>query len=246
MRRLTRGIKDGRPTEAGIEDGLAYSLWMPAKPPARGIVILHGAGSCKESHHDYARAAIATGFAAIAYDHRGHGSSDGPMDGRVLEDVGTIASLLRARMDRADAPVALRGSSMGGYLAIAAADGGNHEAASRIKAGAIVAICPASPDSLRRAMRSGRAPFHHDPESLEQVLTARELPNIVESLPMPLLLLHASGDEVVPVEHSRMLAERATNPHSRLVEMPGGHHRSIQHDPELQAFSLQWLDRVLA
>jgi hypothetical protein len=40
---------------------------MPDKPARAGIVILHGAGSCKESHHDFARAAIAAGFAAIAY-----------------------------------------------------------------------------------------------------------------------------------------------------------------------------------
>lgn len=28
--------------------------------------------------------------------------------------------------------------------------------------------------------------------------------------------------------------------------MPGGHHRSIQHDPELQGVALRWLERALA
>ena len=33
------------------------------QPPARaGIVVLHGADSCKESHHDFARAAVALGL----------------------------------------------------------------------------------------------------------------------------------------------------------------------------------------
>ena len=53
------------------------------------------------------------------------------------------------------------------------------------------------------------------------------------------------GDEQVPVEHSRELAERTSNPHSRLIAVPGGHHRSVQHDAELQAISLRWLARVL-
>ena len=52
------------------------------------------------------------------------------------------------------------------------------------------------------------------------------------ALDVPLLLLHAEGDEVVPVELSRAL--HAAAPASKLVVVPGGHHRSIQHDAELQ------------
>jgi hypothetical protein len=33
---------------------------------------------------------------------------------------------------------------------------------------------------------------------------------------------------------------------SRLITLPGGHHRSIQHDPELQAVSLRFLGKALA
>ncbi len=60
-----------------------------------------------------------------------------------------------------------------------------------------------------------------------------------------MLLLHAEGDEQVPVEHSRELAERLRAPDSRLITVPGGHHRSVQHDPELHAVSLRWIARVL-
>jgi len=60
---------------------------------------------------------------------------------------------------------------------------------------------------------------------------------------VPLLLLHAEGDEQVPVEHSRELARVA--PRARLLAIPGGHHRSIQHDGELQGESLRWLTKNL-
>jgi uncharacterized protein len=65
-----------------------------------------------------------------------------------------------------------------------------------------------------------------------------------EALDVPLLLLHAEGDEVVPVEHSRALHVAAAG--SRLVAVPGGHHRSVQHDPELQAVALRFLRGALA
>lgn len=203
-----------------------------------GILILHGAGSCKESHHDFAREAIATGFAAIAFDQRGHGVSGGAMDGRVLEDVSTIATLLRQRMQEPGLPVATRGSSMGGYLAILAA--------SVIDAKAVLAICPAGADGLQRGLHAGRLGFDADVDSLDRFLAAHDLYDAVEALGVPLLLLHAEGDERVPVEHSRELVKRATHPNSRLIAVPGGHHRSVQHDSELQAVSLRWLARALS
>jgi uncharacterized protein len=41
---------------------------------------------------------------------------------------------------------------------------------------------------------------------------------------------------------SRALHEAAQG--SRLIEVPGGHHRSVQHDPELQAAAVQFLVRA--
>ena len=67
----------------------------------------------------------------------------------------------------------------------------------------------------------------------------------MRSLTVPLLLLHAEGDEQVPVGQSRELAGVMTVPESRLIAVPGGHHRSIQHDEELQAVSLRFIARSL-
>jgi alpha-beta hydrolase superfamily lysophospholipase len=233
-----RTITPVQPTEVGVHEGLAYSLWLPkAGAPPGGVAILHGAGSCKESHHDFARACIAAGFAAIAFDARGHGSSAGPMDDHVLDDVADIVALLRLRVGRADLPVVLRGSSMGGYLAILAAP--------RVSARGVVAICPAGADGLRRALLADELSFEANRDALEEFLIAHDLYRAVESLSAPLLLLHAEGDERVPVEHSRELSERAAVPGSRLVTVPGGHHRSVQQDPELRALSLRWIERLV-
>jgi uncharacterized protein len=216
--------------ELGRRNGLAYALFRPKGEPAGGVVILHGAGSAKESHYDFARACRAQGFAALAFDARGHGESEGEMGAGVLDDLAAMAAVLPA-----GAPLALRGSSMGGYLAIVGAE--------RVGARAVVAICPAGADMLRRGLEQRTFEFRADARALDAFLSEHDEMLAAEMLDAPLLLLHAEGDERVPVEHSRELARVA--PRAKLIAIPGGHHRSVQHDGELQATALRWLEKVL-
>ena len=218
------------PPELGRIDGPASARFSPDPAATAGVVILHGAGSVKESHYDFARKLRADGLAAIAFDQRGHGESDGALGEGAIEDVATIRSLLP------DGPVGLRGSSMGGWLALAAA--------ARVRANAVVAICPATSGGLLRGLRLGTLDFRADRPGLDRLLAVHDLEVAARELGERLLLLHAEGDETVPVEHSRAL--HAVAPGSRLVVAPGGHHRSIQHDPEYQAFSARWLVKALA
>lgn len=239
MRRVVRTVNAPRPAELGRHEGLAYSLWLPSGPPRGGVVILHGAGSCKESHHDYARLLIAAGISALSFDQRGHGQSEGPMDGRALDDVALMSALLRdaCGADSGPVPLALRGSSMGGYLAIVAAP--------LVDASAVVAICPASGEGLRRGLAAGRFQFEADVDALEAFFAAHDLHAAIGELDRPVLLLHAEGDEQVPAQHSRELATGLRAPASRLIVVPGGHHRSVQHDDELQAVSLRFIEQAL-
>jgi alpha-beta hydrolase superfamily lysophospholipase len=235
-----RTITPELPSEVGVHEGLAYSLWLPDNPRG-GVVVLHGAGSCKENHYDFARAALGADLAAIAFDQRGHGESEGPMDGRALDDVARMAALLRCRIGdgRDDAPVALRGSSMGGYLALVSA--------ATVGAAAVVAVCPAGAEGLRRGLAERRFTFAVDEPALAAFIEAHDPRDAIASLrDVPVLLLHAEGDEQVPVEHSRELAALMRSPQSRLIAVPGGHHRSVQHDPDLQAVSLRFIARALA
>jgi pimeloyl-ACP methyl ester carboxylesterase len=236
MRRL-RTITPVRPADLATRGGLAFALWLPDRAPLRGgVVILHGAGSCKESHYDFCRALRPLGLASISFDQRGHGESDGPMDGRALDDVTSMATLLRERTGLHQ--IALRGSSMGGYFALVAAE--------PVGASAVVAICPAPVDGLRRRLRAGQNQFDADRAQLIELLGRHDdLHATVAALQVPVLLLHAEGDEIVPAEHSRELAGHLNHAASRLVVVPGGHHRSIQHDEELQALSTRFIAQAL-
>ncbi|MDQ6750915.1 MAG: alpha/beta fold hydrolase [Actinomycetota bacterium] len=226
------------PVETGVHHGLAYAMWIPDGEPAGGLVILAGAGSHKESHFAYGQAARAMGLAAIAFDQRGHGESAGRLDDRLLDDVAAIRDLLTARIGGGGSPIALRGSSMGGYVAL--------QSAARDPAEAVVAICPAGAEHLLHGLRKQRFDFDADVPALARFLTEHDALTAVAQLRAPLLLMHAEGDEQIPVEHSAKLYAAARMPHKRLLALPGGDHRSIQHDPELQRESLRFVLEAFA
>ena len=217
---------------------LAHLLDLPVGEPWGGLVVLHGAGSCKENHADFARLACGSGWAALAFDQRGHGESEGEMSPAAVADAGRMARRLAA-VDGVDPTrVGVRGSSLGGFVAIHAA------ATSRSIAGAI-AICPAGERHLLAGLRRGELEMRADRNALEPWLEEHDLRQAVGLMgEKPLLLMHASGDDQIPADWSRELFEQATEPR-RLLIVPGGHHRSLQHDAELGSLALEWLERNL-
>lgn len=221
-----RAVHVDPPQETGLHDGLAYALFLPGGEPKGSLVILHGAGSSKESHFDFARRARSAGIATACFDQRGHGESEGSFDSRFIDDVGAIASLLPP------GPLGLRGSSMGGYVALVAA--------APVGASAVIAICPAPGRGLAAGLRAGTFDFRADPAVGER-LDEEDEAEAVRNLRCPLLLLHAEEDEVVPFGLSERLAGLAPEGLCRFVAVPGGHHRSIQHDAEFQDLSVRFL-----
>ncbi|MGI9080956.1 MAG: alpha/beta hydrolase [Thermoleophilaceae bacterium] len=221
-----------RAPELGEHDGLAYALFLPADEPSAGVVILHGAGSAKESHFDFGRLCRDAGMAALAYDARGHGRSKGAFGPSAIDDAVAMCSLLREHAPR----VALRGSSLGGCFAI-------HAAAADAEVVAVVAICPAPEDLLRRGLSAGELQgFRADREGLHPFLAGLDLFAAVTRLGgrTALLLLHARGDEQVPYTVSEQLHAAAHEP-KRLILFPGGHHRSLQHDLEVQNLTARFI-----
>lgn len=227
------------PDERGTHEGRPYWMWLPrSEPPWPGMVILHGAGSAKENHADFGRLCAANGWAAVSYDQRGHGESDDEMAPAALADIGVMAAFLGQREGVDERRICVRGSSMGGYLAI-------HAAATADAISGAIAICPASEDGLRSGLREGRFEMRADVAALDAWLGEHDLRQAVPAVaPKPLILLHARGDEQVPVAWSEELYTLAGDPR-RIIVVPGGDHRSVQHDPEVQTSALRWLHRQL-
>jgi len=224
---------------------LVGELYLPAGDgPWPGLALCHGLASRKERHADFAAFAASRGFAALAYDARGHGESEGKLDGRPLEDVSAVLDYLAARPEVDAGRLAVRGSSLGGNLAI-------HATAELPAVRACVAICPAPEELLLAELRRVAA---EGLDSLDLRLDALDFANYLRGhnlsravaliAPRPLLLVHCLGDEVVPAAGTSELFKAAGEP-KELWLLPGGSHTSAQHDPAIHERVVAWLDRQL-
>ena len=211
------------PITVPSRDGLPLAaLLLQGAPGAPGVVMLHGAGSRKENHLDFAERLADAGMWALVPDLRGHGETGGQMDAGMPGDVLACLDDLHAR---GAGRLGLRGSSMGGFLSLVAAP--QHPGVR-----AVVAICPARPESLAR--------LFDDPWPLAHPLALATRPDdgIARGF------WHARGDEVVPWQDTFALHSHAHQPKHLRILM-GGHHRSLQHDPAVQAQTVGFLGEHL-
>lgn len=205
------------------EDGteLAALSWS-ARADAPAVLVVHGLGSRKENHADFAAMAAAQGWAALALDLRGHGESAGAIGPGMVDDVRAALDWLR---DSGHPALGVRGSSLGGFLALHAA---RHPGVR-----AVVAICPATPEGL--AERVGG----------EWPLTMPLGETIHPDDGVARGIWHARGDEVVPWRASAALAGMAPDT-TRLRILDGGGHRTLQHDPRILAETIGFLAGEIA
>jgi pimeloyl-ACP methyl ester carboxylesterase len=186
------------------------------------VLIVPGLGSRKENHADFGEAVAAAGMAALAIDLRGHGESGGELDGGVVDDVlwglGKLA-------EAGHGPLGVRGSSMGGFLAL-------HAAARDPRVRAVVAICPARPEGLAR--RTGA----------DWPLAMPLAPAVTRDDGVARGYWHATGDDRVPWASTLALAGVTPHPMRLRVELGGGH-GSLQHDPGVIAETVAFLARHL-
>jgi alpha-beta hydrolase superfamily lysophospholipase len=229
---------------------LAANLFEPEIPsaPRPAVVIVHGFGGAKESHSEFAAFLSDRGVIALTLDLRGHGHSGGRLDEDVLDDLGAALDLL-ADHHQVDAKrLVLRGSSLGGNLAV-------HAAARYPKARAVIAICPAteamllplaaSPEARQETTRLGLS-VRMDGPGFARYLAAHDLSQAVGQIaPRPLLLVQARGDQTVPYQSTQALYDVARQP-KRLLLLDGGDHRSAQHDPVVHRQELAWMRTALA
>lgn len=186
-----------------------HALHWEAPAGAPGVVVIPGLASRKDNHRDFAEVLAGLGMAVLALDVRGHGDSGGSLDGGAVDDVHVAIDALGARgHDR----IGLRGSSMGGMLALLAAAGDR-----RVRA--VVALCPARPDQFADRLDQDWA------RRLDVVgACARE--GVARGF------WHATGDDTVPWGHTFLLAGASPAPVRLRVKMGGGH-QTLQHDPEV-------------
>jgi pimeloyl-ACP methyl ester carboxylesterase len=221
---------------------LAARLYLPVSPPKGALLVCHGAGSRKENHALMGEQAAAAGLAALVFDFRGHGESEGVMDADARHDVVAAGEAL---LHVSGAPwLAGRGSSMGGCLLLLAA----RERPALFRS--LVLLCPADPGSLLDGLdRLDRGLEPADPDvpsggrfdsaSLRPFLETLDLVEAARGMPR-VLLAHARDDAAVPFAHSERLAEVLAPP-TRFIAVESGGHRAPARSSEVAAATIDWV-----
>ncbi len=228
---------------------IASTLYLPAhahypEPPRPALIVGHGAGSRRGRHDTFCRVACAAGLVVLAIDFRGHGESTGELDGPAHEDILAAAALLRSHSMVDARRIYYRGSSMGGYYGL--------QAAADAELAAAVLVCPAGEDVLLSGIDRANEPsesealsergleVRFDVDAMRAYLNARPSIEAARRVTCPVFLLHARGDEVVPLQHTLAVAEALAGPVDITI-VSAGDHSSIQGSMKMHEATVRWL-----
>lgn len=194
------------------DDGVETEAWLlrTATVPSRGLVcFLHGNAELIDDALFEAREWTRRGFDVVLPEYRGYGRTPGtPSQARIVPDV--VRTIGEASERTGATRVILHGRSLGSGVAAQAAV----EVEDRL-AGLVLESPFRSVAAF--AWRFGVPPaFVRDPYRTDRVLP---------DLSVPILILHATADEIVPVADGRALA--GLNPGARLVELEGSHNSGL-------------------
>jgi uncharacterized protein len=198
---------------------LSIAAWhIPTARTNRAVIIAHGVGGCRgrefTAHSlELVKHLISSGFAVLVIDLRGHGASDGARMTYGIRERREVLGAVDWLLAQGYAPgaIGVLGASMGGVAAIGAA--GEEPAI-----GALISdsACADFPAMIRLHFRRlSKLPLFFLPgalligrlmigENLARLRPAELLRGIAG---LPVLIIHAKGDRLVPVEHARALAQ---------------------------------------
>jgi pimeloyl-ACP methyl ester carboxylesterase len=109
----SRGLK--------IKGSVLLPAGATANSPVPGAVLCHGFGSSRKSTESAAHELVDKGVATLIFDFRGHGASDGAVDGRMPDDVVDAWNVLKECPEVNEKRMCLIGHSLGAMSAIMAA-----------------------------------------------------------------------------------------------------------------------------
>ncbi|HUQ62167.1 MAG TPA: alpha/beta fold hydrolase [Acidimicrobiales bacterium] len=222
--------------------------------PVPGLVLCHGfpagPGGAASSGQTYPelgdRLSSESGWAVLTFNFRGTGASKGQFSlSGWLEDLQSAVDHLLGQDDVSG--VWLAGSSTGGALSIcAAAEDERVHGVAALAAPADFSDWASEPaGSLAYAREVGvisDPAFPADVEAWARELREIRPVNVIGKIPpRPILLLHGSDDETVPVGDAHALAGAAGGSAELHVLNQAGHR--LRHDPRVIAVLLGWMER---
>lgn len=231
-------------------DGTRLHGWFAVASTSNAlgtVVHFHGNAQNLTAHSGFVDWLPAAGYNVFMFDYRGYGASEGKpsrkglyMDGvAALRFVRTLPGVDTNRM-------AIFGQSLGGATALAVA--GRHPEL----AGQAVVIDSAF-YSYRRIVRDKIAmipvlSLFRVPLSWLVISDAYSPAPVLKNIsPRPILYIHGTSDQVIPVHHAHLLYENSSEPKQLFIIENGTHTSAFQaHPSEATTVMLEFLEKAMA
>lgn len=192
---------------------VVFALHIPAEGDAPTCVHFHGNGEALADQATLAEAfgAEGLGFYAVEYPGYGLARRASPSEDAIYRDAEAALEHLTTTLGVSRNRIVLQGHSLGTGVAV--------EMARRGRGARVVLISPftSMTDMIKRyAPILPRAAIVDD---------AFDSADKAPSIAVPVLIIHGTHDEIVPVDMGRMLSQRF--PDALLYESPHGHHNDL-------------------
>lgn len=216
---------------------ISWLLKSKTMPPKAVILFLHGNAQNISYHLPSVAWLPAQGYHVFMLDYRGFGLSQGSPDiGGALTDINRALRHLKIRYP--ELKLVLFGQSIGGTLGLWSLANSTHRET-------IAAAIIESPFSSYR--RIAREKIRNIPlmwpllYPLTWLIADRWSPErIAEPIRLPILLLHGTLDQIVPVNHSRQL-KYLLNDNSSYLEVDGADHLQVLSSQAVRDMLLSFL-----
>jgi hypothetical protein len=207
------------PTDVGLvyesvdlktTDGETVVAWyVPSREGKGTILFCHGNAGNISDRLVTIQTLHRLGYNALLFDYRGYGESTGnPSEKGTYLDAEAAWIHLTEKRDEPGSRIAIMGESLGGAVAI--------ELALRHPPGAVVMQA-----TFTSLIDIGR--LHYPLLPVNWILRHRyDSIKKVDRVTVPKLFIHATDDELVPLDNGRRLFEAAAEP-KQFLETPGGH-----------------------
>ncbi|MBI3774798.1 MAG: alpha/beta hydrolase, partial [Gammaproteobacteria bacterium] len=222
------------PTEIGLDyedvyfntpDGVRlHGWWLPAQTPAQGsVVFFHGNAENISTHIGSVYWLPAAGFNVFLLDYRGYGLSAGePSLPGINADAIAALQLVMERSDIDTSRVVVLGQSLGAAVSIYALAHSPYR--TQIKALVVDSVFAGHRQITQEKLSAFWLTWPLQWPLAMTVSDDYSPKNAIASIaPVPLLVIHGTGDRVIPIEHSRQLFALAGEPKT-LWEIPDAQH----------------------
>ncbi len=203
------------------EDGVKLSLWFfpPTASEGQVVIFCHGNGGNLSYDVEMATRYQGLGLGAVLFDYRGYGKSTGkPSSEGTLKDALSIYDWLLRKGISKDR-ILVHGRSLGGPHAA-------HIAQNREVTGLILESTFTSLSALAQQLYPFlpiRLISRHDYQTLSKV----------ESLDIPILVIHAPEDGLIPFSHGKTLFSALQTPSKSFLEIHGDHNEGFVQSAEI-------------